>query len=556
MTTPRPEFEKAEAETVMFAASGPVSPPTVTDMPAVQETAPSTGRHARHRPAAATERPADISARRRWLSRGVLLVVLLVQTLLTLRLSNTAFEDEALYLYVGHLEILHLLHGAALQGDYPSYFSGAPVLYPVLGAIADHYGGLALARGVSLIEMLAVTCMVYGMTRRMFNERVALCAALIFSVSESTLFVGHLATYDASALFLLAVGAWIVVRTATVRAPLYLLAGPVLVLAVATKYASLLWVPSVIALAGLAAWPWIGWRRSLLRVGLLAVTVVAFVVLALHLGGHDYLTGIDFSTLRRSQGDNSVTTVLWSSMQWVGLQFLLAVFGAVGYTMRPATDSRLRDIPAAGSRLRRGLLGAVMAGSALLAPLDQAHVHTLVSLQKHVGFGLLFAAPIAGVGLVRVVGAHFRRAQIGVAIWGGVLALGMTQASDLYTGWPNTTVFTADMAQYLQPGAHYLVEVDEVPIYYLRRDGDAQPDQFTSTYFFGYVDKQGQYLTGDAAYTAAIKAGYFRVVAFNYLTTPGVDAVIDRALAINPDYRLADVISGNLGKQYIWVKTG
>jgi hypothetical protein len=553
--TQRPEFEKAEAETVMFATARPVSAPTETDMPAVTDAPPSAGRHARHRAGAEPEPGAPVSQRRRWLSRGFLLAILLVQALLSLRLNNTAFEDEALYLYVGHLEILHLLHGAALQGDYPSYFSGAPVLYPVLGAVADHYGGLAAARAVSLVEMLGATSLVYAMSRRLFNERVALCAALIFSVSESTLFLGHFATYDASALVLLAIAAWIVVRTASMRVPLYLLAAPVAVLAVATKYASLLWVPSVIALAGLAAWPWLGWRRSLLRTALLALTVLAFLLLALHLGGHDYLTGIDFTTLQRSQGTTAATTVMWDSFLWVGVQFLIAAFGAVAYTLRPSTDTG-RRIPSAGTKLRRAMLGAVLAGSALLAPVEEVHLHTLVALQKHVGFGLLFAAPMAGVGLVKVIGDHFRRTQIGIAIWGAVFALGFGQVIQLYGYWPNTTTFTADMAQYLQPGAHYLVEVDEVPIYYLRKDGDAQPDQFTSTYFFGYTDKQGQYLTGDAAYTAAIKAGYFRIVAFNYLTTPGVDAVIDRALAINPDYRLVDAIPDESGKQYIWVKTG
>ena len=93
-------------------------------------------------------------------------------------MSNTAFEDEGLYLYVGHLEIRHFLHGAALQGDYPSYFSGAPVLYPVLGALADGVGGLAAARALSLLEMLAVTGLIYAMSRRLFNERVGLCAAV------------------------------------------------------------------------------------------------------------------------------------------------------------------------------------------------------------------------------------------------------------------------------------------------------------------------------------------------------------------------------------------
>ena len=549
----RPEHEPSEAETVMFAAAGPMEPPTVTDMPAVAD-APA-GRHARHR-AGQQPAPAEpVSSRRRWLSRGVLLMILLMQALLSLRLNNTAFEDEALYLYVGHLEIAHFLHGAALQGDYPAFFSGAPVLYPVLGAMADNIGGLAAARALSLLEMLLATSLVYATSRRLFNERVGLCSALIFAVSESTLFLGHFATYDASALTLLALAAWIVVRTAVLRSPLFLLAAPVAALAVATKYAAALWVPSVIVLAGLAAWPRFGWRRSFLRTTMLAAAIVVLLVLAVRFGGSDYLTGIDFTTLRRAQGTTPVSTVLWDSTLWVGLPFLLAAFGAVAYAIRPATETG-KLIPSAGTRLRRGLLGAMLAGSALLAPAEEVHLHTLIALQKHVGFGLLFAAPMAGVGLVRIVGDHFRRAQVGIAIWGAILALGMGQASELFGFWPNTTTFTADMARYLRPGAHYLAEVDEVPIYYLRGYSDAQPDQFTSTFAFGYVDKQGTYLTGDAAYAAAIKAGYFRVVAFNYLTTPGVDAVIDQALAANPGYRLADVLPDESGKQYIWVKTG
>jgi hypothetical protein len=494
-------------------------------------------------------------ARRRWLSRAVLLLIMLIQAALTLRMHNTAFEDEALYLYVGHLEIAHWLTGAALQGNYPSYFSGAPALYPVLGALADSVGGLAAARALSLIEMLAVTGVLYALTRRLFNERVALCAAVIFSVAEPTLFLGNLATYDATALCLLAVAAWVVVRTAAFRWPAYLLAAPLAVLAVATKYAALLFVPSIVVLAGLAAAPRTG-RRALIAPAALGLTTAGLLAGTLYLAGPDYLTGIKFTTLQRFQGTSSASTLLWDSAQWIGVPLVLAVFGAAAYALRPFTEEGEQVAPG-GGRLRRVLLGAVLAGSALLASAEQIRIHTFVSLQKHVGFGLLLAAPIAGVGLARVVGDHFRRTQIGIAIWGAALVIGMTQANNLFNAWPDSSVFVTDMARYLQPGARYLVEVDEVPIYYLRHRAGAQPSQFTSTYYIGYVNNRGKYLTGDAGYVAAIRDGYFTVIAFNYQTTPAVDAVIARTLVTSPDYRLAAMIPNgdDTVRQYIWVKS-
>ncbi|HTU07844.1 MAG TPA: glycosyltransferase family 39 protein [Trebonia sp.] len=549
------EYQRADADTVMFASLQ--AAPSADAPPGSRAPDPGTrvtraerilgpGRGGRHAPAS--------HPRRTRVSRLVLLLIMVMQAALTLRMRNTAFEDEALYLYVGHLEIAHWLHGAALQGDYPSYFSGAPVLYPVLGALADSIGGLTAARALSLAEMLTVTGLLYTTSRRLFNERVALCGTLIFAVAEPTLFLGNLATYDATSLCLLAVAMWLVVRTAYFRWPGYLLAAPVLVLAVATKYAALLFVPPVVVLAGLAA-PGISRRKAVLAPVTLGVTTGALLFGALYLGGADYFTGIKFTTLTRFQGDNSASSLLWDSAQWIGIPFALAVIGAVAYAYRPFTE-RGEEIAPAGGRLRRALLGALMAGSALLAPAEQIRIHTFTSLQKHVGFGLLLAAPIIGVGLARVIGDHFRRTQIGIAVWGAALAVGMTQANNLFNSWPNSSVLVADMARYLRPGAHYLVEVDEVPIYYLRQHSDAQPSQFTSTYYIGVVGQQGQFLTGNAGYVAAIKAGYFQMIAYNYQTTPAVDTVIASALAADPQYRLAAVIpNGNdTVRQYLWVK--
>jgi hypothetical protein len=492
---------------------------------------------------------ATSSRRRTWVSRAVLFAIMCVQAALTLRMSNTAFEDEALYLYSGHMELAHLLHGAALQGNYASYFSGAPVLYPVLGALADDVGGLAAARTVSLIAMLATTGLLYSLTRRMFNERVGLCAAVIFSVTESALFLGHLATYDAPSLFLLALATWIVVRTASFRWPGYLLAAPPIALAVATKYAAGLFVPTIVVLSALAAWPYRG-RKALIAPAGLGAAVAALLGGALYLGGPVYLTGVRFTTTARFQGTTATSLLLRDSLVWGGLPFALALIGTVAYGIRARTEPGELVADSAG-RAWRITLGVVLTGTALLAPIDQIHIHTLTSLWKHIGFGLFFAAPFAGIGLTRIIGDHFRRAQVGIAIWGAALVIGMTQANDLFDGWPGSAGFVPVLAHYLQPGAHYLVEVDEVPIYYLRHHADAQPDQFTSTYFIGYHG-----LTGQAGFVAAIKAGYFKVVAFDGQVTPALDNVLASTLRANPDYRLAAAVpaNGHTVTYYVWVR--
>ncbi len=66
--------------------------------------------------------------------------------------------------------------------------------------------------------------LLYSLPRRLFNERAGLCAAALFAVTEAAVFLGNFATYDATCLFLLALAAWITVRTAASRWPVFLLA--------------------------------------------------------------------------------------------------------------------------------------------------------------------------------------------------------------------------------------------------------------------------------------------------------------------------------------------
>ena len=143
--------------------------------PAIQQSGPPTsaapsagqtaaGTHAALRPGRA--------ARLRVAGNWPLLVVLAVQAALSLRLvgADTAFQDEALYLWAGHLEWARLLHGTPIP-PFPSYFSGAPVIYPPLAALADSVGGLAAARILSLVFMLGATALLWATARLLSGRR-------------------------------------------------------------------------------------------------------------------------------------------------------------------------------------------------------------------------------------------------------------------------------------------------------------------------------------------------------------------------------------------------
>jgi hypothetical protein len=473
-----------------------------------------------------------------WPRRALLTAIMLLQAVLTLRNNNSAFEDESLYLYSGHLELGHLLNGTSLYTNFWAYFSGAPTLYPVAGAIVDQIGGLFAARLLSLTLMLGTTGLLYLLSRRLFGTRAALCAAALFSCSEAAVFVGGLATYDAPALFLLALAAWIVVRFARSTWPFYLAAILPAALAVGTKYAALMFVPIIILMALFAAAPYAG-RLALVRPVALGIGFVCVLWAMVKIAGPTAIQGVQQTTTARAQGTNSIEQVLQDGGQWAGAVFAASVFGAVCLILLPRTHGH-RSLSTA--RWQRVLFALLLSGTALLPIAYQAYLHTVTSLQKHVGFGLFFAAPLAGYGLVRLVGPHFHRVQLGIGVFVLTFALGMGQSLSLFHGWPNSDIMINELVHYQTPGGHYLVEADEVPIYTLRGDPDAEPTQFTDTFYFQYTTAQGKVLTGDDAYAAAIQAGYFQVVVYDGLDNPPVDQAIAALMYRAPKYRLVATI--------------
>src|SRR5262249_61791321 len=122
--------------------------------------------------------------------------------------------------------------------------SGAPVLGQALAAIASRIGGLTAGRLLSLAFMLACTALLYAAAAQLFGRRAALLAAALFASLGVTQFLSAFATYDAMALFLLALACYLVVsrgyEDGSLPSAVYasVFAPAALVLANAAKYAT------------------------------------------------------------------------------------------------------------------------------------------------------------------------------------------------------------------------------------------------------------------------------------------------------------------------------
>lgn len=486
----------------------------------------------------------------RWLSyvqTPLLMVILTFQAVLSLRLvwSNTAFLDEATYLLAGHAEIAHWLHGTPVRAYA---FSGSPVIYPPIAALAARLGGLAAARVLSLLCVEGTTALLWSTTRKLFGRSAAVCAATLFAIIGPTVRVGALATFAGLALLLLAASVWCVVSARDRDDSTFLLiaATVLLVLANATEYSTVIFDPSVVAIAGLAIARKRGAKPAVARSGYVAAGVLGLTGALLALAGPISSADVLSAIVRAHWAASAALTVLAGAWKWAGLLFAIAAAGVILCIVR--RDHRVQLMILAG-----------LATTSALALVTQAGLETKISLSEHIDFGAWFAAAGAGYAISRLSRIGRRKPLrlalaalilIGIAVPTAIT--GRAQSWTMFHQWPNTVRVIADLrsATREHPG-QYLAEDYDVPAYYLESTTSWQ--QWSGTWYFSYTPPgAARRLTGLAAYRAAIDHHYFSVVVLDFETTSQTDYALQEDMTESGDYQVIKVVHSSVAQYTIW----
>jgi 4-amino-4-deoxy-L-arabinose transferase-like glycosyltransferase len=430
-----------------------------------------------------------------WLARLPLIIVLLGQFGASLRLSNTPYDDEALYIGAGHSYLDHWLHGAALPASFAETFSGAPWAYPVLAGALDEVGGLWLVRAFSALLMVITTLGLYGTTRFVWGGRCALLAATAFAVAGPVLMVGHFATYDSATLACLSLAMWLGVTKqsyATAAAT-----GVLLAAAAVFKYTGAAFLPVVLGLMLVAH------ARRAPRVAVAGAVAVAALATLWETSSPALRSGIRFTTMQRAAEDPE--SAGWMA-RYVGLDIgLLLAVAAIGAAVTVRS-------------WRGAVLSLCYAAGTLLLPAAQLRIGEGASFEKHLAYSALFAAPLAGRLLEWV--SRRTAGQVGAAALVLVMAvLGLDRSNAMFQ-WANVTPVYEQVEKDPAPG-EYLSTSFVALQYYTRDESQVQ-----------WSNAYGVLASPQSALEQSVADGTWQLVALE--SGEGDNA----ALAHNKDYLL------------------
>lgn len=444
-----------------------------------------------------------------WINRLPLIGILLVMCGLSLRLSNSAMIDEALYINLGN----QYLHGPEPTGLDTDYLSGAPGLYPVIAGALDTLAGLWLVRLFSLACMVvAVICVDKAVGALYGSRRSGIFAALAFAVTAPVIFLGMFATFDALVVMILAVA----LALATTRSSLATAAAVGVVLAVAslTKYAGAPLALAVLAIMLVTAQG--NPRRPLVS----AVTFTTTLVVAWDRWGETLGPGISFTTTSRvALGPTSRMVLVGTLLVTLGLLLALSISGA------------LRPGPPGLGRRRTMILNALLLGTGLALPLGQVWIGEGISYGKHMAFSALFLAPLAGHELAAMSRGMLRLLPVGI-VTALALLVGWSGSAALYDEWVDVTPVVEVIEADPQAGTYLSSSADVLDYYTTHHPQIAWDTTFAL------------YSAGGAAIRSAVDRGTYRTIVLRTASTGNPDqdlgqSVLLAALEDDAKYELA-----------------
>ncbi|MFJ6001783.1 ArnT family glycosyltransferase [Arthrobacter sp. NPDC092385] len=382
----------------------------------------------------------QVESTSRWMGRAPLIALLALLAVLSLRLSNTAFIDEALYINAGHDYLTHWLTGDGVEA-YGDSFSGVPFVYPVLAAVLDTLGGLLLVRGFSLLCVLAATIFIYRALADLGYRSGGMLAAALFALAGPVVFVSALATFDALVIAMLAAALWTGVRKGWGSAAA---TGAILGLVPIMKYTGAIFIPVVLGVVFLVSPRW----RSML-----AGVVAAAIPGAAWLAWSDQIaTGIAFTTADRTALSPHSTgeLVAWMTLD-IGILLVAAMVGGLLLARRGPGHA---------------LLGLGLLGGGLALPAAQLILGEGVSFHKHMAYSALFLAPLAGYALAKLSMRTWKFLPVAVLLLTALL-FGVSRSDAMYNSWVGVQPIVEVIEDDPRPGIYISSATDSLK-YHLR----------------------------------------------------------------------------------------
>ena len=347
---------------------------------------------------------------------------------------NGPFFDEGIYVTGG----LRTLDGHGITDRYLGWFSGYLLLWPVLAALGYKVAGLAGTRAMALLLSTIALVASVRAAGNLFGRRASLWTAAALALNGPFLALARLGVHDAYALAGIAISFYAI--TELVRRD-HRMALPVAAVAFAigsfAKYPmALMLLPIVAAIAVLR-------RRKAITDILVFGFISLAVALALFLPVREQLATFPGWRLANTpEFDVTPAMIGFGALYWSAAVLPLALGGWL----------------AARDRRR---LASVLLLSLAIWPAYHLLQRDPVSLNKHLVFGFLFAAPLSGLALNRL----WRRGRRGTTMRraGAVLivialgTLGFVQMNQFDRAWPDAREATDYLSTHVQPGQRLLI---------------------------------------------------------------------------------------------------